>query len=191
MKRRYFHGTTIKSFKNMVSSNFATKTDYIWTCSDDEYLYLWDLKKVHELENNNDKSELEYSVIRTIEQAFENAKIAGAISNARENELVVIEFSIDESLIEDDESCENMSGASRINIDDIDVKNIKNVYIAENGYLPSMRLLYVVGLLDNQYFNDENFLQVELDMIKNLSEQNIYFDEMFETDYVKMDNWSN
>ena len=191
MKRRYFHGTTIKSFKNMVSGNFATKADYIWTCSDDEFLYLWDLKKHHKLESGNDKNELEYSIERIIQQAFESAKIASAISNAKENELVVIEFSIDESLIEDDVSCENLSEASRINIDDIDVKNIKNVYIAENGYLPSMRRLYVMGLIDNQYFNDENFLQVELDMIRNLSEQNIYLDEMFETDYVKMDNWSN
>ena len=187
MKRRYFHGTTIANFRKMAKDDLSSKDDYTWNCSCDDYIYFWDLRKIFESEF--DYEDVESAKKYCIDTALQSAQLTAAVSNVFENELVVIEFSIDENLIEDDDSCDNMGLASRVLFDEINISDIKNVYVCKNGYMPSMRLLYVCGVFDNDYFNDDKFSEIEIKMLKVLQKREFFIDELLEFEYDKINQW--
>ena len=161
--KRLFHGTTKQNYEAIIASNFGGKDKHSWYCSDDSNIYFYDL----------DKSEEEDEAYRDnnlINYAFESAKITAAVENVFSTGLVVIEMEVPVEFCEDDWSCENMSEcATCVDIDHLDISMIKKVHTCENGYMPSLRLLYVSGLLKtNQYINQGNFSNVELEIAKNL-----------------------
>lgn len=168
-----YHGTTLENWERIQSEGWngpSRKT--AWYCSCNE-IYCYDLSK----------SDCDFDPSAfCIRQAFESAQTAAAIQNYLGQSLVVIEFEIDDDLVEDDLSCENMADiASVIQPEDIQPHHVTNVYRCDN-YRPSLRLVYVAGLLTySEYLDKSNFDDVELNAASKLTE--VYCDELHEFDW--------
>lgn len=165
--RYLFHGTTIEACNEILTGNYNPEKT-VWNCSDDYYMYVWELNKLCEAEGYEDDS-LELVIDHCVERANESAQIANAILPNPYNQTVVIQFSIpdylfkhlmDEGYLDYDDSCENMydSGAMMLRsavINDLikahEEIGIKVYYLP---FYPKLSLFYLVGLFDNQYFQE-------------------------------------
>ena len=166
--KTYFHGTTKEQLERMKSGK--SKENATWICSDDNLLYLWDLSKVNEYEDNP----RDYA----IHLAFESAEVTAAIQG-KDTELVVIELQLDDENVFDDMSCENMDEASCIDFDDIDLSTaIVTEYRCNfNGY----KSPYIVAsLLGRQYFNESDIDSSLYDFALQLQNVDIYFESEFD-----------
>ena len=173
MKKRVYHGTTFSNYKKMIEDNFKNKNDYTWNCSDDDNLYFHVFSKYMKAEGF-EKNEINYCKNTCIQRAFESAQISSAVNNCFDTKLIVIEMSIDDSLLTDDDSCENMEHvASYTNINNISIENIKKVYISKEGYNPSLKLFYIRPFFsewNNGLINDtlKDFEKRAIEQIKNV-----------------------
>lgn len=158
-----FHGTTLDNYNKIIASNFGNKETYSWNVSDDNCMYFYDLDKT-------DQDEKEYKKDECINKAFESAQLTASIENVICSALVVLELKIPVNLCDDDYSCENMANeATCVDLENIDLHMIKKIHVCENGYIPSLRLLYCAGLLkQNNYIKKDNFSHIELGVIKNI-----------------------
>lgn len=161
--KRLFHGTTLDNWNNILKEEgFAS--DYTnWICSSDNETYFYDTDKT-------DYEELDEQRQFCIHSAFESAALAASISNYLGTDLIVLELEVPDEFCEDDWSAENMGDiATVVNNGDLDLEMITNVYIAKNGYLPSLRLLYCYGLIqsNNPHIKFDRFNQTELNIMRN------------------------
>lgn len=156
-----FHGTTRKGL-NSILNNSGVKPTSPWTVSDnDGAMYVWPSDK---LENQYDFEEKETMVCH----AFESAEIQAVFS--QETEVFVLELEIDNDLLEDDYSCDNMSDvASLIDMNDFDKSMIKNVYKFKLN-LWSFPFI-VAGLLSNDCFNKYSVDPDLLEVAESLGEE--------------------
>lgn len=179
-----FHGTTLENYNKIVASNFGTKETYSWNVSDDNNIYFYDSKK-------SDYDEKEEKIQDCINKAFESAQLTASIENVMCSTLVVLELKVPKNLCEDDFSCENMSDvATCVDLDDLDLSMIKRIHTCENGYIPSLRLLYCAGLIkSNNYIKTDNFSKIERDVIEKVEfgfyNELMYFNYKTETYPIK------
>ena len=144
-------------------------------CSSPKELYLWDLDK-HE--------EPKEFLIR---RGFESAQIAACIQNYDKNKLVVIEFELDPDQVNDDDTHPNMiRSASYIKKEKLSIKDITNVYQASQGYVPSCKLLYLIGVINQPHFNLNALTQKEYKVLKRLQEGEYNFYWLFDVEYEKI-----
>lgn len=163
--RYLFHGTTIEAANEILAGNYNPEKT-VWNCSDDYYMYVWEQKKLCEVEDWDD-SDLPSD--GCIERANESAQIANAILPNPYPQTVVIQFSIpdylfkhlvNEGYLDYDDSCENMydSGAmmfrSAVINDLIKAHEEIGIKVYYLPFYPKLSLFYLVGLFDNQYFQE-------------------------------------
>ena len=163
--RYLFHGTTIEAANEILAGNYNPEKT-VWNCSDDYYMYVWEQKKLCEVEDWDD-SDLPSD--ECIERANESAQIANAILPNPYPQTVVIQFSIpdylfkhlvNEGYLDYDDSCENMydSGAmmfrSAVINDLIKAHEEIGIKVYYLPFYPKLSLFYLVGLFDNQYFQE-------------------------------------
>lgn len=178
--RYLFHGTTVEAANEILAGNYNPE-ETVWNCSDDYYMYVWEQNKLAEVDGWDEFDLLSEGCI---ERANESAQIANAILPNPYNQTVVIQFSIpdylfnqlmDEGYLDYDDSCENMydSGAMKLRsavINDLikahEEIGIKVYYLP---FYPKLSLFYLVGLFNNQYFEetleklpDEDYRALEL-----------------------------
>lgn len=171
-----FHGTTLKNWENIKVNGFYPENK-TWYCSGDREIYFYDLDK----SPYDEKRDIIYDCIN---QAFSSAQIHASVNNYNSTELIVLELQVPENFCEDDFSCENMDNiATCVNIDDLDLSMIKKIHICKNGYLPSLRIFYIGGMIkrNNYQINTNNFLDIELDIIKEIEIP--FIEEIFNFEY--------
>ena len=180
--RYLYHGTTIEACNEILSGNY-NPDETVWNCSDDCYMYVWEQNKLTEAECWD-----EFDLVSggCIKRANESAQIANAILPRPYDETVVIQFSVpdylfdrlmNEGYLDYDDSCKNMSdsGAMMLRsavINDL-IKAHKEIGITVYymPFYPKMSLFYLVGLVDNPYFEEtlEKLNQPDYDGLQILS----------------------
>lgn len=162
-----YHGTTKENFKRIMESGFDPQNQN-WNCSNNGYIYFWGYDPDQEHENSLDEES------EALHMSNGNAQITAAIQNSKETDIVIIEMHLNEEILENDYSCENMNGAFEVDAHDLDIKDIKKVYTAD--YNPCLRLFYVRGLFngDNMYFDRSNFNVYEMEALEAIKDCEIY-----------------
>ena len=165
-----YHGTTLKNWERIQAEGFnGNSRDVVWTCSLFE-VYFYDLDK-HDCEHE------------CIHDAFANAQLTAAAQNYMGETLVVIKVEVSDEHVEDDFSCENMSGiASVVDADNLSMDNVVEVYEC-HGYKPSLRLLVAAAAWGGEYFNNENFSDTEETVIEALVMGGIWSEELSTFEY--------
>ena len=131
MKQRLYHGTTWANWLLLQANGFgSTAPTSNWTCSCENLLYFFSLDKV-KLEYEADPESF------CIENGFWNARLAAAVEGGFETKLVVLECEVDESFLTDDPDSDL---AVAVTLTDLRFEDIKRVYLAIEGYEPSLRL---------------------------------------------------
>lgn len=178
MKKTVFHGTTYQNYLSIIENGFDKQiSTATWDVSDDSMIYLWDLSKCEEYDTEEENRNF------LIRSAIESAQITAAVNNETDNRLVVLEMEIDDELLEDDWSCENMSYSSCVHESDIDSNNISTVYDSYN-YNPSWRLFYLQGLTKNRNIILESFLSdAEIRAIEALNDAQFYFEDILDVEW--------
>ena len=163
--RYLFHGTTVEAANKILAGNYNPE-ETVWNCSSDLYMYVWEQKKLAEAECWD-----EFDLVSggCIKRANESAQIANAVLPNPYNQTAVIQFSIpdylfnqlmDEGYLDYDDSCENMydSGAmmlrSTVINDLIKAREEIGIRVYYLPFDPKLSLFYLVGLFDNQYFQE-------------------------------------
>lgn len=129
-----YHGTTLSNFKTLMAG--GDKEASLWACSsEDGLLYVYPADKAAsesglEREDFESQSVFDEGVLRAGRQlALESATLTAAFGMS-DTTLVVFELDIDESLLEDDWSCENMSSiASFIDADDFTPEMVTRCWV--------------------------------------------------------------
>ena len=172
---RCFHGTTSKGL-HAILSKAGYKPNTPWTCSDnDGAMYVWPSNKIADMDLGEELTEDNQDEVseRGINQAFESAQVQAVTCN--DFDLYVIELEIDDNLLSDDFSCENMdSVASYINIGDFDLTMVKAIYSFRMNQWLAPQL--VAGLLHNQYFNKWSIEPALLEVAETLQQLEHYSD---------------
>ena len=165
--RYLFHGTTVEAANEILAGNYNPEKT-VWNCSDDYYMYVWEQKKLCEAEGGDDEN-LERQIDMCVERANESAQIANAIRPNPYPQTAVIQLSIpdylfshlmDEGYLDYDDSCENMydSGAmmfrSAVINDLIKAHEEIGIKVYYLPFYPKLSLFYLVGLFNNQYFQE-------------------------------------
>lgn len=104
-----YHGTTLKNFVNLL--NGGNKPEGIWNCSYmDDCFYVYPMDKVINSECLEDEEE-SYIRDRCLQNALESGLITAAFQ-MESQDVIVIELEIPDEELEDDYSCDNMSGVA-------------------------------------------------------------------------------
>ena len=163
--RYLFHGTTIEAANEILSGNYNPE-ETVWNCSDDCYMYVWEQNKLTEAECWD-----EFDLVSggCIKRANESAQIANAILPRPYDETVVIQFSVpdylfdrlmNEGYLDYDDSCENMSDSGAMMLRSAVINDLIKAHeeigitVYYMPFYPKMSLFYLVGLVDNPYFEE-------------------------------------
>lgn len=162
-----YHGTTKENLNRILTGE--GKQSGPWTVSDlDNMMYFWNQSKL--LESGED-------IEIGIDYAFDAASTQAALKGEN-TELYVLECEINDSILEDDYSCENMEMASCINISDFNLNMIKKVYKADfnKWHAP----YHIAWLLGNMYFNQSQVIdETLLDIAQTIRDTESYNEELF------------
>lgn len=167
MKNYYVHGTTIENLEKIKKEGFSDIRDTTWNCSNTDYIYLRKLN----FDENNDAEEWFFD---TIQYCLDNAQITASLNQSIYHKLAVLFFEIDDTDIEEDNSCENMNNCYQISVEEIN-KLKYDALIFEESYNPDFRYFYMPfdnDLLDITYAKniDYNLMKV----IKNTDRSEIF-----------------
>jgi hypothetical protein len=186
-----FHGTTYENFISILTHGFnPEKCNYkTWNCSENDTIYFYEYNMIKKNYCSSDDPK-EYIKEECIRQALSNAQFTASIQNSQYNKLVVFELKVNEKYLTLDYSCENMKDSAMCaDCNDLQITDIKAIYISESAYIPSMRLFYISSLWDNNvYLNHDNFNDCEMKALSILAKQELYIEEFFEFEWQKMDN---
>ena len=145
---KLYHGTTFENYKSILEIGFKPQNES-WGCSDNQFMYFYNPENFLKHEECDDmENAKDMSIIR----AGENARITGALQKSISEKVIILEIEIDDEFIENDGSCENMELASQVDIDNLDTGMITKLYSVD--FLPNLSLLYLVGVSNNDYFNN-------------------------------------
>ena len=180
---RLYHGTSYENFISIMKNGFC-KTDFVWNCSEDEKMYFFNTEKFQQEFEDDDFSDDDVKD-RIIEEAFSSAKITASVLKSLAQKVIVLELEVPDKYIEDDDSCESMPTASQVDINDIGIENITNVYYQD--FSPHMSLIYLVGMKNNHYINLD-LTDIEQKMLDALEENDIYLEE-YDNDFSVLYNW--
>jgi len=164
-KVKLYHGTTIDNYESILKNGFGDES-IIWTyASDSDYTYFWNPKELKKVEGLDT---VEEAISYAKDRAAESAKIAGAIFKSKSDKIIVLEVEVDSKFVSDDDSCENMKGAVKVCNENLKALNIKNVYRCD--FLPTMSLVYLIGLLKNRNIELSEFLTTfEMSVVESMS----------------------
>ena len=172
-----YHGTSYENYLKIKEEGLKDNSRN-WYCSEGDTIYFYDLDKFKLNEDLEEEREI-------ISRAFESASLCAAFNNSMSKKLVVFKIEIDESLVKDDYSCENMSSiASCVDIDDL--KNIEATVIMCEDYKPSLKLFYVNGLRENEQAIFENFEEYEREALESIKD--IFMEELLE--FEEIERWT-
>jgi hypothetical protein len=181
---KIYHGTTMENYESILKDGFQHDTDCLtWdNASDSDYIYFWNPKDVKKAYLNDD-STMQEAIEESKRQAAESAKITAAVFKSRYERVVILEMEVNSKYISPDDSCENMSGAVKVNCDNLKPSMIKNVYYSD--FVPSASLFYLVGLIDNQNIDLYNHLSsIEINLLNQLKgidlPEEFYFSEVYD-----------
>lgn len=174
-----YHGTSHEAYLEFLKTGFCNTTTTIWTCSNSKHMYFW-----HNPQCENDSS-IEDIAQQALLTALESAQIAAAITHSHSEKLHVIKLEIpkDDIVNYPDNSTYNMDGAIAI------PKNIlsKQIYPYEilhfdHTFVPSLGLFYLSGC-NTDLLNINLLSHLEQTVLRSLSSQNIYFDDIHDVIY--------
>jgi hypothetical protein len=169
-----YHGTSAENLPSILKSGLKASADKIWNVSEDAvYCYSKNLA-VHDL--GIEVEEIPEYEGSFLQQAANNASCA--LVNARKDcRIAIIKFMVEESELEDDESCPNMEVANCIRRD-IQPEEIVQTYISAD--LSSYRLLLACNLVHCSYFDKSKLSDVEVKIAKKMSDSSEIFWDSFE-----------
>lgn len=181
-----FHSTTRENFESILREGYRPKQT-VWNCSDECHMYGYDLSKF--IEHHEDEPTAR---VEAIWSSIGNGFCAAISQNYQGNEIITMEIEIDNSLIEDDCSCPNVSDiASIIHADDFSIDKIKKVYSCKN-YKPSLRIFHMHFFQYKELF-EFNLTEDEADALKAIKDvdlSSLYeilndysYDELEETEW--------
>ena len=156
-----------------------TKT---WVCSDvDNEMYFYDSTK-----NEDYFEDYSYNYDDLIHNALSNAQVSAAIQGSTCDSLVVFELEVDDNLCDDDESCGGMEdSATTVQLEDLSVNLIKNIYISYDAYNPSLRFFYLQDCFRNHLLNSKSLSSLEYKACELISTLE-YLDETSEFTWDKL-----
>jgi hypothetical protein len=175
---KLYHGTSFENYQKIIVEGFgAYKT--IWNCSDTDYTYVWNLSKIRKGEGVDWTTAKNFA----FKEAFSSARLSAAVTKSLADKVIVFELDIPSSLVSDDDSCDNMGYASKVESDCITNKHIKRVYYQE--YSPLLALVDIRSQVDNPLIDLYDFFTpYEVDIITALSKVELYVDyEIYEQEY--------
>lgn len=166
MKRTYFHGTSADNLKSILRHGLNPENQKkIWTVSF-RGVYLWSPDALVE----SGDTEEEYKIDYAKEQAYSSAQMGLAMSKS--GKCVVFEIELDDSLVEPDQSCENMGGAV-VCLETITPKQIKAVYVSPD--LSLMKGYFIALCMGRDMFAGE-FSRLERQIGEAFGKAEIYFE---------------
>lgn len=170
-----FHGTTYENYLQILKDGFDNYEDdkKTWNCSIDNEVYFFDVDKT-----DNQEDDLDYRKDDCINKCFQQAQITASLQGTFDNRLIVLQYEIDSEFVHADTSCENCEEASTVDADELAEHGIiKNIFI-DKSYNPHLRFFYISGLLHNDYFNRENFTDLENEAMTTIAntDNNIWCD---------------
>ena len=130
-KVKVFHGTSAENAKDILENGF--KTNYSnWVCSEPNTVYVWNYDKFV----GEETKEYEDDYLSEIKRyAFESGQVSASLQKSNSPFISVLEFEIDEDLLNDDNSCELMDYASAVLVYDLNkLIQIKEVNIVEHKF---------------------------------------------------------
>ena len=175
MKIPCYHGTSAENLPSILKDGLKASADKIWNVSEDAvYCYS---KNYADTELGIEIEEMSDNEDAFLRQAADNASCA--IVNARKDcRIVVIKFMVEESELEDDDSCPNMEIANCIRRD-IKPEEIVEVYISDD--LSSYRLMLACNLINCYYFDNSGLSEIEIEIAHKMHDaHDILFDRFEE-----------
>lgn len=166
MKRTYFHGTSADHLKSILRKGLRPDCGKVWNPSLNE-VYLWSPDKLTE----SGDTEADYANDYAKQRAYENAQIA--LTLAKSGQCVVLEVELDDSLVEEDGSCENMTGAVACAVT-IKPAQIKRVWISPD--LSLLRGYFIAQAKRMTEFPSFRFSDLECKIADAISKAELYFD---------------
>lgn len=187
---RLYHGTSHRGIKYILQEGFLYSGQSIWNCSDEDYSYFYELKRFIKAESLEEDS-FKYQQYAAIQRANESAQLQEAMLERPSFHTYVIELVVPPEFaifIEDDTSCENMYryGAVQILHDHINTLIRTGEYamhIYKGNFSPKCSLLYVTGLIENEYFCGE-FTSYEESIVKTLRSSDVFIDDLLNPDII-------
>lgn len=151
MKTRVYHGTSADNLKSILKSGLKSDCDKIWTPSENA-VYCWNGNALVE----SGDCEEDYKETYAFNRAFSSAQCS--LSKAIDCRAIIVVAEIEESELEVDYSCKNMTNARCIN------RCIKKSEIIEIHVSNDLSLLrgYFIGLMMHREFNNLEFNQIEM-----------------------------
>lgn len=170
-----FHATTKENYERIKKEGFKPQNQ-IWSCSNDEMVYFYDLEKLE------DECEGKDGVIL---RAIESGQITAAIQGSKHPEIYIFEIQIKDIYVEDDYSCENMVDlASEVDYEDLNnFGKVVNVYESK-AFNPHLRFFYIANLVEtNEYINSFNLSSIEMDACHIIAKSELHIYELFENEF--------
>lgn len=168
-----FHGTNTHP-DNILHKGFDNALT-IWNCSDYNQVYFYEYKRWCECEGYDKDDEDSYEVI--LHRANEQAQIQNAVKPEPERATCVLEFHFPEEFgnyIATDSSCKNMEhfGSVQVNLNIINEymqKGWCKVIVHTYPFAVKCSLMYLTGLVDNEYFEIDMLPDFEQEALRNLA----------------------
>jgi hypothetical protein len=166
MKRTYFHGTSADHLPAILKQGLRPDCDKVWNPSCNE-VYLWSPDKLTE----SGDTEAEYANDYAREQAYSSAQMA--LTLAKSGQCIVLEVELDDSLVEDDTSCANMTGAVAT-LEPIKPRQIRRVWISPD--LSLLRGYFIAQAMRMPEFPSFRFSDTEKQIAEAIGNAEIYFE---------------
>lgn len=169
-----FHGTSFENAQSILESGFHSQDkNMLWDVSDSDSTYFWNPKNMIK---HGECDNMEDAINRCIQMAIESAQVSAALTKSRADSVIVLEYAIPDSKIEDDDSGNNMELACKVSDDIINNKKPVAMYAAD--FSVSFSGLYLIGLLNNEYMDLYSHLEPhEIKMLEALYSKEIYMPE--------------
>lgn len=167
---KLFHGTTYESYQGIKEDIAATPDKTIWICSEDDVIYFHSLDVVAK-DSSLDLNDLQSAIYQTIQRAFESAQVSAAVSDS--DQLIVLEFDVDESLVKPDTSCQN---ADTVCVSRYVLTKEMIVDAYTMPFNKALKLFHLVGLIDKDDFIDLSWhlSKEEYEAVRLLADNDIY-----------------
>lgn len=178
MKKILFHGTGESGFRGIVGEGFGCYNT-IWNCSDPNYTYFYELEWWAEHEGSTE--------LEIIRRAFESAAVAAASNRQLSNRIHVLKIEIDDSLIEEDDSCENTDGCVKVDNETLNASNLKVEWYSAD-YYPNLWPLYMNALMKNMYISlrpsvFETRVLEQLPFVEEMYDFDVEYHGVLQTEY--------
>ena len=179
-KIKLYHGTSQESYNSILEHGFDSGrfNDMVWNCSDDDYTYFYNPLNFIE---SGECDDMESAQNMCIERAFENARIGASVQKSKAESMFVVCVEVELSDVESDDSCDNMELSCKVESSKISAESIIEVY--ESDFIYTASLLYIAGLMNNDWIILDNFSQAELNLMRTLAKDDYYDDDLYYIEY--------